>query len=289
VIPISPPGHTVFPVRVETNVPYVQPSDGVRVGDLYLPEHQTAPRRPAVVILHGGSWADGTKGQAGTVEVARGFATQGYVAFDVNVRLVGHGGGFPNDVQDVKDAVGFLAANHARYGIDVRRLAVLGAGAGGNLALLAGYTPSTGMFASPHYGDVSARIGAVASFFAPSDLAKLVQRSPDPVEASAVASYIGVPFASNPKLYERASPITYIPTSVSTILFHGASDRSVPIWQPFDLYRALRQHKAPSKLIDLPGSPHGLMDLSSQQRTAAIAQTVSFFNGVFYKPPAPSE
>jgi hypothetical protein len=31
------------------------------------------------------------------------------------------------------------------------------------------------------------------------------------------------------------------------------------------------------------------MDLSSQQRKAAIAQTVSFFNGVFYKPPAPSE
>jgi endoglucanase len=285
VVPISPPAHTVFPVRVERNVPYVQPGDGVRIGDIYLPEHQTAHWRPAVVIVHGGMWADGTKGKAGTVDLAQGFAQQGYVAFDINVRLAGHGGNFPGDVQDVKDAVGFLAANCAQYRVDVRRLAVAGAGAGGHLALLAGYTPSTGQFASPHYGDVSARIGAVASFFAPSDLAKLVQRSPDPAESSAVASYIGVPYASNPKLYDEASPMSYTPTAVSTILFHGTADRSVPIWQPFDLYRQLRQDKAPSKLIDLPGSPHGLMDLSPQARKTAIAQTVAFFNGVFYKPP----
>lgn len=284
-VPISPPDNTVFPVRVERNVPYVQPGDGVRIGDVYLPEHQVGVRRPAVAILHGGTWADGAKGQSGTVALARGFAEQGYVAFDINVRLGGHGGNFPHDVQDVKDAVGFLAANQARYRIDVRRLAVAGAGAGGHLALLAGYAPNAGRFASPHYPGVSARIGAVASFFGPSDLAKLVQRSPDPGEASAVASYVGVPYASNPILYERASPITYIPTAVSTILFHGVSDRSVPIWQPFDLYRLLRQHKAPSKFVDLPGSPHGLMDLSPPAIKAAIEQTVAFFNNVFYKPP----
>jgi endoglucanase len=284
-VPISPPDNTVFPVRVQRNVPYVLPGDGVRIGDIYLPEHQTADRRPAVVILHGGTWADGTKGKAGTVAVARGFAEQGYVAFDVNFRLAGHGGNFPNDVQDVKDAVGFLAANQARYRIDVRRLAVAGAGAGGHLALLAGYTPRAGRFASPHYGEVSARIGAVASFFGPSDLAKLVQHSPDPAEASAVASYIGAPYSSNTKLYNEASPITYMPTAVSTILFHGVSDRSVPLWQPFDLYRLLRQSKAPSKFVDLPGSPHSLMDLSPQARKTAVEQTVAFFNNVFYKPP----
>jgi endoglucanase len=285
VTPISPPDNSVFPVRVESNVPYVQPSDGVRVGDIYLPQHQTAVRRPAVVIVHGGSWADGTKGKAGTVALARGFAQQGYVAFDINVRLAGHGGNFPNDVQDVKDAAGFLAANRARYRIDANRLAIAGAGAGGYLVLLAGYTPSIGQFASPHYGDVTARIGAVASFFAPSDLAKLVQHSPDPAEASAVASYIGTPYASNPKRYVAASPISYLPTAVSTILFHGMSDNSVPIWQPFDLYRLLRQHKAPSKFVDVPGAPHGLMDLSPAALKTAIGQTVAFFNNVLYKPP----
>jgi acetyl esterase/lipase len=271
-------------VQVQSNVPYIQPGDGIRIGDLYLPQHQAANRRPAVVILHGRTWSDGTKGKAGTVALARGFAERGYVAFDINFRLVGHGGNFPNDVQDVKDAVGFLAANQARYRVDVRRLAVVGANAGGHLALLAGYTPSTGQFASPHYGDVPARIGAVASFFGPSNLTKLVQNSPDPSEASAVASYIGTPYASNAKLYGRASPVTYIPTAVSTILFHGVADRSVPIWQPFDLYRLLRQDKAPSKFVDLPGAPHGLMDLTPEELQSAVAQTVTFFNTVFYKP-----
>jgi acetyl esterase/lipase/aryl-phospho-beta-D-glucosidase BglC (GH1 family) len=284
VVPISPPDNTVFAVQMQSNVSYIQPGDGIRRGDLYLPQHQMAERRPAVLILHGGTWADGTKGQAGTVALARGFAERGYVAFDINFRLAGQGGNFPSDVQDVKDAVGFLAANQARYRIDVRRLAVVGAGAGGHLALLAGYTPSTGQFASPHYGDVPARIGAVASFFGPSNLAHLVQHSPDPTEASAVSSYLGAPYASNAKLYDRASPVNYIPTAVSTILFHGVADHSVPIWQPFDLYRLLRQDKAPSKFVDLPGAPHGLMDLTPQQLQAAVTQTVTFFNTVFYKP-----
>jgi endoglucanase len=285
VVPISPPANTLFPVQVQNNVPYIQPGDGIRRGDLYLPQHQVAVPRPAVVIVHGGSWANGTKGQAGTVALARGFAQQGYVAFDINVRLAGHGGNFPNDVQDVKDAVGFLAANHARFRIDARRLAVVGAGAGGHLALLAGYTRSTGQFASPHYPDVVARIGAVADFFGPSNLAKLVQHSRDPAEVSAVASYMGAPYVSNPKLYVQASPLTYLPTAVSTILFHGLRDHSVSIWQPFDLYRLLRQSKAPTKLVDFPGAPHGLMDLTPQELQAAVTQTATFFNNVFYRPP----
>lgn len=285
VVPISPPANTMFPVQVQSNVPYIQTKDATRVGDLYLPQHQAVTPRPAVVILHGGTWSTGTKGQAGTVALARGFAQRGYVAFDINFRLSGQGGNFPNDVQDVKDAVGFLASNHARYHIDARRLGVVGAGAGGHLAMLAGYTPNAGQFASPHYGDVVARVGAVASFFGPSDLGKLVQHSKDPVETSAVASYIGSPYASNARLYDQASPVTYLPTAVSTIMFQGIKDRSVSIWQPFDLYRQLRQEKAPTKFVDLPGAPHGLMDLTPQALQLAVTQTVSFFNGVFYRPP----
>lgn len=288
VVPISPPAHTAFPVSETLNVPYVQPTDTVRVGDLYLPQKQTAKRRPAVVIIHGGTWADGTKGKVGTADLARNFAAQGYVAFDINVRLAGQGGNFPHDVQDVKDAVGFLATNQARYRVDVRRLAVVGAGSGGHLALMAGYTPSTGQFASPHYGGIAARIGAVANFFGPSDLSKLALHSSDATEVQAMTSYLGAPYAANPKLYGMASPITYRATAVSTIFFQGVADRTVSIWQPFDLYRLLREDKAPSTFVDLPGAPHGLMDLSVAARQMAVARTIAFFNSVFYQPlPAP--
>ncbi|HEX6507761.1 MAG TPA: cellulase family glycosylhydrolase [Chloroflexota bacterium] len=287
-VPIAPLPGNLFPVSVRVNLPYIQPADPTRVGDLYLPQKQPAGTRPAVVILHGTSWSDGQKGQPGTVALAEGLAQHGYVAFDINYRLAGAGGNFPSDVQDVKDAVGFLAANHARFRVDVRRLAVVGSGSGGHLALLTAYTPNAGIFASPHYGSTMARIGVVASFFGPSDLAKLAQRAPDPAEAAAIAEYMGVPYAKNPQAYVQASPITHVSTAVSTILFHGIADRRVPIWQPFDLYRLLRQSKAPSELVDLPGAPHSLMDLSPQQRGTALNQIVAFFDNVFYKPPPAS-
>ncbi len=283
-VPIAPPPNKLFQVQVQSNVPYVQPTDGVRTGDLYLPQSAPVGQRPAVVILHGGTWSDGAKGQPGTVALARGFAQNGYVAFDIDYRLTGKGGNYPGDVQDVKDAVAFLVANHARYGIDVRRLALVGAGAGAQLAMLVGYASNVPAFVAPHYPNVSARIGAVASFFGPADLKKLVLHGPDPAEAAAATAYIGKPYAADPKTYAQASPETYLPTAVSTIIFEGDSDKAVSIWQPFDLYRALRQDKVPSKFVDVPGAPAGFEDLSPGERAAALSQTVAFFDTVFYKP-----
>ena len=285
-LPVAPAANTSSPVRVTVNVPYVQPSDGVHVGDIYLPRTTPVRQHPAVVIVHGGSWAEGSKGKAGTVALAHGFAARGYIAFDVNVRLAGHGGNFPHDVQDVKDAEGYLASQAARYGVDPRRLAVVGAGAGGYIALLAAYTPNSGRFASPHYPYVTARIGAVANFFGPSDLGKLEQHSPDPAERSAVASYMGTDFTSNPGLYGAASPMSYLATAVSTIQFDGLADRSVTVWQPYDLYRSLRDQKVPTQLVDLPGSPHTFTEMSAASRAHALEQTVAFFNSTLYRSPA---
>jgi acetyl esterase/lipase len=283
-VPIAPPAGSTFPVRVQVNVPYVQPADPVHVGDLYLPQNQPAALRPGVVILHGRTWADGTKGRPGTVAIARGLAAHGYVAFDINFRLTGDGGTFPHDVQDVRDAVAFLAANAARFRVDVTRLAVVGSGAGGQLAMLAGYAGNTGPFMSPHYGSTTARIGAVATFFAPANLAKLARNGPDPSETAAIASYLGAPYAGNPQLYAQASPTSYLPTAVSTIIFHGDHDSTVSIWQPFDLYQKLRQEKVPSTFVDLSGAPQSLADLTPQQRSEALSRIVSFFDGVFYRP-----
>src|SRR5205823_5571310 len=55
----GPSATKLFQVKIVRDVPYVQPADPYRTGDLYLPQHTGSALRPAVVVVHGGSWANG--------------------------------------------------------------------------------------------------------------------------------------------------------------------------------------------------------------------------------------
>lgn len=89
-----------------TNVPYVTPSDSVRVGDLYLPK-DTGRLHPAVLFIHGGGWVSGDKAES--TGNARALAQHGFVVFNINYRLINQGGAFPADIIDTKEALAFLA------------------------------------------------------------------------------------------------------------------------------------------------------------------------------------
>jgi len=275
----------VLAIRVTANVPYVTPADPNRVGDLYRPE-ATAGRhpalRPAVVIVHGRTWSRGGK-TAATGALARDLARHGYVAFDINYRLTGEGGAFPADIEDVKDAAAFLAANATRFGIDATRIGLVGSGAGGYLATMAAYTPDVAPFVAPHYPHTRLRIAAVGSFFAPTDLSQLARKDVDPAEIADLQAYLGVSYQQQPNRYLRASPATYTPTAVPTIFFQGRDDPDAPFARTFRLYRYLRQWSHDAQLIDLPGAPHGLGALRGAARQVIVSQLESFLDGVFHQ------
>jgi endoglucanase len=282
-LPRSPPRPSG--VQVAQNVSYIPTTDNIHLGDLYLPQGQGNSLRPAVVVVHGGQFVGGSKGQIGTTRLARALAGHGYVAFDVNYRLVSQGGGFPQSILDIKDAVDFLSTHATQYDIDPKKIGIAGAGAGGYLAMMAGYITNAGAYAPPHYPGPQARAAAVVSLFAPIELSKIT----DPAEQQILSWYFGGTNAAIPNTYLQGSPGTYADTGVSTMLVSGLGDQSVPFTEDFALYKWLRQRSISSQLVDLPGSPHALTDLGWQTRHTLSRQIISFLDGVFYKPPPPKD
>lgn len=119
--------------------------------DAYLPEKAADGLRPAVVMVHGGSFMEGGKGDRKLIEIARHLCEHGYACFSIDYRLIRD---FPPAAPpfdatmlqaalhaayvDAKTAIRFVRAHAAEYGLDADRIAVLGESAGAFAALAAG-------------------------------------------------------------------------------------------------------------------------------------------------------
>jgi len=139
---------------------------GYRLKDLYFdliePTDVPATNRPAVLMIHGGSFLTGTKTDENLVRAANGLATKGYVCFLIDYRLDGDKPPTEKSWQpdtegtkdlnipslaavraafvDAKTAMRHIRANSATYGIDPGRIAIWGESAGAFAALAAGLT-----------------------------------------------------------------------------------------------------------------------------------------------------
>ena len=121
--------------------------------NLYLPPGPVTTSRPTVVDVHGGSFVGGER--SGVNGDMREYARRGFVGVSIDYRLItvdrlnaiGEVGAAQNALPDVQQAVRFLKANAATYGIDPARIALLGNSAGAALSLgvgVSGNTPTTG-------------------------------------------------------------------------------------------------------------------------------------------------
>jgi len=132
--------------------------------DLYHPPQQKEPA-PGVVVIHGGSWNSGDAQQLTALN--HYLAARGYVVAAINYRFAPKWP-FPAALEDVRAAVTFLTENAATLGLDAERLVLLGRSAGGQLALLAGYTTEKNS------------IRGVVAFYAPTDLQYSFDHPGDP-------------------------------------------------------------------------------------------------------------
>src|SRR4029079_52461 len=155
-----PPGYTVFSVEtaersVRKNYPFIkrlstdlpdkvtaQPGliyarYGARTMELDLFSPQGRGPFPAVILVHGGAWITGRHQMENPF--AAELARRGYVAATIEYRLSNEAK-HPAQSHDLKAAVRFLRANAARYHIDPRRIAAVGASSGGHLVALLGAT-----------------------------------------------------------------------------------------------------------------------------------------------------
>lgn len=149
---IATPGIASAATVTAANVPYatVDAIDGRRVTlllDVYTSARSAG--RPAIITVHGGGWACGSR--KSTVAQARYLADAGFVVYAVDYRLAS-AKGYANctgplaatgnialAARDVATAVGWVRHNGhlPRYGAaDTRRLGMLGVSAGAHLAMM---------------------------------------------------------------------------------------------------------------------------------------------------------
>ena len=118
--------------------------------DVYRPSGDAVTERPAIVWVHGGSFAFGDKTSPEIVDEATTFARKGFVNVSINYRLAPDGcttvtaeciTAIVDAKHDAQAAVRFLRAHADDYGIDGDRIAIAGTSAGAITALNVGYGP----------------------------------------------------------------------------------------------------------------------------------------------------
>ena len=214
---------------------------------------QEAPnKRPAIIVIHGGSWNGGTRSDFPAWN--HWFVNEGYVVFDIDYRLTPQ----PNwetATQDVKDAIQWIRERSDRFGIDPNRVALVGRSAGGHLALQAGYTAND---------TLNEHVQAVIAFYAPADL-KWGYENPAVLRvndgSAQLRAFTGGTPESEPEVYRKASPISYVGRHTPpTLLIHGEKDQLVGTFHTVSLYRTLLgENRTPNRhrVLFIPYGQHG--------------------------------
>lgn len=221
--------------------------------DLARPATASGPF-PVMVFIHGGGWRrDGDAFRQEIFEAAR----HGYAGVRISYRLLAAHDGqtcntFPAQLDDVEAALRFLSEHAATYRLDPQRVALVGASAGGHLALLAG-------FAHDDTRGAKCDVRAIVNFYGPTDLVHAYRHHPE--SRTLLRLLLGGTLDRVPRLYERASPVNYVTRDCPPVLtIHGGRDVIVPLDQARLLDERMRLLGAHHELVVMSNDEHGLSE-----------------------------
>ncbi len=240
------PGSGSLPASNILNVAYG--TDVAQKMDIYLPAGRTSTTTKVMVLIHGGAWATGDKTDFASFVDSLQRRLPGYAIFNINYRLsTGTSNSFPAQENDTKAAIEFIYAKRDEYKIS-DKFVLLGASAGGHLALLQGYK-----YNSP------VKVKAIVSFFGPTDMTDLYNNPASPfIPAATIAQIVGATPTSNPALYQQSSPINFVTAqSPPTILLHGGLDPLVSPSQAVALDAKLQLAGVIHQYVFYPTEAHG--------------------------------
>jgi acetyl esterase/lipase len=263
--------------------------------DLYTKASRGGRPRPLIVYVHGGGWEAGHSRQSGAFAnfpgVLADLAARGYVVAAVNYRLSGEAR-FPAAIQDVKLAIRWLRAHAGDFGIDVERVIVWGASAGGQLAGLAATScgqvalapaPPAGKAATDAALAVESDcIQGAAIWYGVLDLLHL---HPGAGPATAEARYLGCDVEACPAQARLASPTLLVgPDTPPVLLVLGKDDRVVPPAQSANFQQAMVAAGRDCTLIEIEAVGHSFVGGNEQTTRKASLQaleaTFAFFRRV---------
>ncbi len=234
------------PVAMQTYE--IKSAEGVELKlDFYPVRGAGATGAPCIVVVHGGGWDGGDRGQL--PEWNHRWAARGYAVAAVSYRLAPHFI-WPAQRDDVLATIAWLKTHARELGVDAARFVLLGRSAGGQIATAVAY------------GARDAAIRGVVSFYAPQDMefAWGVSREDDALNSvNLMRQYLGGPpdTPDRKALYATASAQAMIgPDTPPTLLLHGVPDTLVWHRHSERLTAALEAAGVRHHFISLPWATH---------------------------------
>jgi dipeptidyl aminopeptidase/acylaminoacyl peptidase len=220
--------------------------------------YRPGTRYPLLVVVHGGpAGAHFNNFRVGYGDGGQHWAGQGWAVLYPNPRggtnygekflranIPDWGGGDFRDIMTGVDAV--IASGIA----DPDRLAIQGWSYGGYMTSWA--VTQTNRFKAAMVG---AGITNLWSMYGTNDLPNYL-----------AAFFGGTPSKETLPLYMERSAVTHAHKATTpTLILHGGNDERVPIGQPMEFYRALKERGTPVELVFYPRQGHGLQEYYHQR------------------------
>ncbi|HTG65384.1 MAG TPA: alpha/beta hydrolase [Flavobacterium sp.] len=240
-------------VKQKNNITYCSYGKRKMKLDVFV-DKNIKKKQTAIIIIHGGGWRSGSREQHHPM--AQKLASLGYVCFTPEYRLSTEAL-FPAAIYDVKAAIRWVRENANQYNVNPDKIVALGFSAGGEMAAFMGTTGNMPLFEgvvtnSNSKSQVNAvvDIDGTLSFVHPEG-----GEGDDSKNISAGTYWFGYSKKDNPKLWEAASPLSYVSASTPPTLFINSSVARMHAGRD-DYRKVLDANGIYSEVHEFENSPH---------------------------------
>jgi acetyl esterase/lipase len=202
----------------------------------------------AVIVAPGGAYQNLASGMEGR-QVADWFAAHGVTAFVLRYRLSPYGYHFPVQLEDSKRAIRWVRAHAGEFGVDPRRIGMIGFSAGGHLTAMTETLFDAG---DPKVSDPIDRVSSRPDFavlaYAPTEWN---------AEFQSDTSLVGP--ETSQALLRELSPVQNVSAQTPpTFIFQTTTDELVSPLNATKYYDALLAAKVPVEMHIFAAGRHGL-------------------------------
>lgn len=245
-------------IPVEPDVQYGTAPDGSPLlvdvclppGDEAVATATDAAPRPALLLVHGGSWERGGKATIPYRAVCQWLARgTGFVVFNADYRLA-PANPYPAAIDDLRAAITWIRSPRQvkRWDLDPRRIGAVGGSAGGNLVSLLA-TEGKGRL------DRGTRVAAVVELSGPVDL---TGRNLAPRLEPAQLAYLGCARLTPCATAGPASPTTWVDGTDPPFLVAHSRNEFIPLAQSVAFVKTLRRAGVRATLVEVAGTNHSI-------------------------------
>jgi acetyl esterase/lipase len=228
-------------------------------GELWRPAGALRPAAGTVVVLHGGFWRARYDLSLGR-PLAADLAARGYVAWNLEYRRVGGGGGWPGTFEDVAAGIDALAD----LPVDTSRVVAIGHSAGGQLAAWAAARDKL-----PGVPGARPRV-ALTGVVSQAGVLALADCARERVGNTAALDLMGGTPDDMPERYRLIDPIAAVPLTAAVLCLHSRADDEVPFSYSERYVAASGKAGGRATLVETGGDHYTLIDPATPDWAAVI-------------------